>query len=101
MINGVSQTGTEPKEATTPKAPPSLRTTILLLIVFTCLIVNLFGLLIFLFISGAQRLGWPPLAYVVIFVVVSGIFAWLVKRVTDTVSNLSRFWFPEDSDKEN
>lgn len=101
MISDVRQTGTEPKEATTPKAPPSLWTTTLLLIVFTCLIVSLFGLLIFLFISGAQRLGWPSLAYVVIFVVVSGIFAWLVKRATDIVSSLSRFWFPEDFDKEN
>jgi drug/metabolite transporter (DMT)-like permease len=101
MISSVSQTDTEPKEATTPKAPPSLGMTILLLMVFTCLIVGLFGLLIFLFISGAQRLEWPPLAYIVIFVTVLGIFAWLVKRITDTVASLSRFWFPEDLDKEN
>jgi hypothetical protein len=34
--------------------------------------------------------------YIAIFVGVSGIFAWLIKRLSDTVSGMSRYWFPED-----
>ncbi|MEM7343134.1 MAG: hypothetical protein AAF485_02740, partial [Chloroflexota bacterium] len=54
------------------------------------------GALIYLFINGAQQLQLPVLGNIVIFVVISGIFAWLIKRLTDIVSNLSPLWFPEE-----
>lgn len=84
-----------------PKPPPGVWPSILLLIIFVCFIVTLFSGLIYLFVGGAERLAWPAWAYVVILVVISGIFAWLVKRLTDSVAGLSHYWFPEDSDREN
>lgn len=35
--------------------------------------------------------------HLVILVVMSGLFAWLVKRLTDTVAGLSHHWFPEEN----
>lgn len=84
-----------------PKPPPGLWPSILLLIMFVCLIVALFSLLVYLFVGGAERLGWPAWAYVAILVIISGIFAWLIKRLTDSVAGLSHYWFPEDSDRKN
>ena len=69
---------------------------ILLIIAFVFVIVILFGLLVYLFIRGAQQLGMSTPVYIVIFVGISGIFAWLIKRLSDTVSGMSRVWFPED-----
>jgi hypothetical protein len=37
----------------------------------------------------------------IIFVIISSIFAWVVKRITDTAAGMSQLWFPEDSDEEN
>jgi membrane protein implicated in regulation of membrane protease activity len=68
----------------------------LLIFLVTALVV-LFGAIIFLFALGAERLGWPWPAHVTIFVVVSGVFAWLLKRLTDSVSGMSRRWFPEEN----
>lgn len=90
-----------PKPPHPPKPPPGLWLSILLLIMFVCVIVALFSLLVYLFIGGAERLGWPAWAYVVILVIISGIFAWLVKRLTDSVAGLSHYWFPEDSGRKN
>lgn len=84
-----------------PTPPPGLWPSILLLVVFVCAIVSLFSGLVYLLVGGAERLGWPAWAYVAILVVVSGVFAWLVKRLTDTVAGLSHYWFPEDSDRKN
>lgn len=82
----------------TEQAPLSLWKSILLLILFVFAAVSLFGLILYLFISGAQQLGLPPAANIIIFVGISGIFAWLVKRITDIISGMSHYWFPEEVD---
>jgi hypothetical protein len=97
----MAQTNHSQKEQPKLKAPPSLWQSIILVIIFVFLMVSLFGLIVFLFIRGAQQLGLSSTAYIVIFVVISGIFAWLVKRITDIAASMSQFWFPEDSDEEN
>jgi hypothetical protein len=84
-----------------PKKPPTLWTSILLLIIFVCLMVTLFSALVYLLVSGAERLGGSTTIYIAILVIISGVFAWLVKRLSDTISGMSQFWFPEDSDLEN
>ncbi len=80
------------------KRPP-LWKVILLIIALVFGIVALFGALIYLFIQGAQQMNLPPIANIAIFVMMSGIFAWLIKRLSDTVSNLSLVWFPKDEEK--
>ena len=82
-----------------PKNPPSLAKSILLIILFTFGIVALFGLIIFMLLRGGQQLGLSPAGYLAILIVTTGIFAWLVKRISDTVSGMSDRWFPPDSDK--
>jgi membrane protein implicated in regulation of membrane protease activity len=84
-----------------PKSEPtlSLPGAILLIIILVFGLVALFGLLIYLFIWGGQQMGLPTIANIAIFVIISGIFAWLVKRITDTFANLSQHWFPEKHDK--
>jgi membrane protein implicated in regulation of membrane protease activity len=62
--------------------------------------VALFAAIVYLFISGAQRLGLPSTAMIAIFVIISGIFAWLVKRITDIVSGMSQRWFPEQEESD-
>lgn len=89
------------KSSSKPKAPLSLGQSIILAIILAFVLVSLFGLIVFLFIRGAQQLGWSSTTYVLILVVISGIFAWVVKRLTDIAASMSRFWFPEDSDDEN
>lgn len=91
----------EQKDRSRPKAPLSLGQSIVLAIVLAFVGVSLFGVIVFLFIRGAQQLGMSQTAYIAIFVVISGIFAWLIKRVTDMTAALSGLWFPEDSDEEN
>lgn len=83
------------------KEPPSLWKSIVLIIIFMFGIVGLFGLILYLITSGAQQLGLSTTGYVVIFVVVSGVFAWLVKRISDTVSGMSHHWFPEESNEQD
>ncbi len=78
------------------KEPPGLWASLLLLVLFVFGAVLLFGLIIYLLIRGAEQLEWPPVARLVILVIVSGIFAWLLKRISDTVSGLSHHWFPEE-----
>jgi hypothetical protein len=90
-----------PEDRPAQNAPLSLWQSIGLAIVLAFVVVSLFGLLVFLFISGAQQLGLSSTVYIVIFVVISGIFAWVVKRLTDIAASMSRYWFPEDSDEEN
>jgi hypothetical protein len=82
------------------KAPLSLGQSILLAIILAFAGVALFGVIVFLFIRGAQQLNLSGTAYIVIFVFISGIFAWLLKRLTDIAAGMSRLWFPEDSDEE-
>jgi len=67
---------------------------IILILIFACGAVSLFGSVVYLFIKGAQQLGWPPAAHVVILVVISGIFAWLMKRISDIISEVGQRWFP-------
>lgn len=98
IITVMSQPKSSHDKNLTEKAPASLWKSILLLIIFVFLAVSLFGAIIFLFISGAQQMGWPPVAHLVIFVAISGIFAWLVKRITDIISGMSQRWFPEEVD---
>ena len=81
-----------------PKSEPtlSLWKAILLIIILVFGLVALFGMLIYLFIWGVQQMGLPTIANIVIFVIISGIFAWLVRRLTEIISGLSRVWFPEE-----
>ena len=86
------------KEEITKSHPPSLWQSIVLLIIFAFGVVILFGAMVYLLLSGAEQLGLPFIFHVAIFVVVSGVFAWLLKRITDIGSSMSRHWFSEDDD---
>lgn len=96
--------GQPPQTASKPKTPekfgPSFWKSIAVIIIFTVGIVTLFGAIIFLFIAGAERMGLPPSAHIAVLVVISGIFAWLLKRLSDAVSILSRLWFPEEAEED-
>jgi hypothetical protein len=83
----------------TQKTAPPLWTSITLLIILTFGLVALFGLIILLLINGAEQMGLPAPAHIAILVIISGVFAWLVKRASDAISNFSRLWFPEDTDQ--
>jgi hypothetical protein len=85
----------------TTEASPSLWKSIILVIVLAFGIVSLFGVIIFLLLSGAQRLELSTEGYIAIFVLISGIFAWLVKRISDTASGMSHLWFPEEPDEQD
>ena len=82
-----------------PKPPFSIWASIGLLILFSFAIVILFGALIYIFIEGAEQLGLSSLGQIVILVVISGIFAWLLKRISDAVSGLSHWWFPDEDNE--
>ena len=84
----------------TQQAPLSFWKSVILIIVFVFVIVILFGLLVYLFLRGAQQMGMSTPVFIAIFVIISGIFAWLIKRLSDTVSGMSRYWFPEDETRE-
>lgn len=71
---------------------------IILIIIFAFGAVSLFGLIVYLFISGAEKLGLPLAVHIAIFVVISGVFAWLMKRISDMISNMTQRWFPQDTD---
>ena len=73
----------------------------MLLVVLTFGIVILFGVILLLLISGAQQLGLSTTGYITIFVGISGVFAWLVKRISDMVSDMSHLWFSEESDEQD
>ena len=88
----------EPQPCPAKKPPLSLWKAILLIILLIFGLVGLFGLLIYLFIWGGQQMGLPTIANIAIFVIISGIFAWLIKRLTDIISRLSDIWFPEEDD---
>jgi len=77
---------------------PSLWQSIILLIIFTVVAVSLFGVIVYLFIRGAEQLHLPLFVHIGIFVAISGVFAWLLKRISDMVSDMSQYWFPEDDD---
>lgn len=94
----MSQFTKKDKNHKTSPAPPSLWKSIILIIIFVFGIVSLFGLILYLLVDGAQRLGLSTTGYIAIFVVVSGIFAWLVKRISDTASSMSHYWFSEESE---
>lgn len=97
----MTQPDSPPESKTKSKAPLSLWPSIVLAIILAFGLVGLFGLIVFLFAKGAQQMGLSTPAYIVILVVVSGIFAWALKRLTDIAAGMSRLWFPEDSDDEN
>lgn len=101
MIQGMTHPDRPEEEPAKPKAPLSLGTSIVLAIILAFVVVSLFGVIVFLFVQGAQQLGLSRLAYLAIFVVISGIFAWVLKRLTDIAASMSRFWFPEDSEDKN
>ena len=81
------------------KSPPSFGKSVILIIIFTFAIVSLFAVFIFLLVRGGQQIGLSTTGYIAIFVVISGIFAWLIKRLSDTVSGMSHHWFPEEIDE--
>lgn len=83
------------------KAPLSLWKSIILIIILTFVIVSLFGVIIFLFVNGAQQVGISRTGYIAIVVIISGIFAWLIKRISDTASSLSHLWFSDESDEQD
>ena len=93
MIPGMNQSSDDPKNKT-----PSLWQAIVLLIIFTIGAVTLFGIMVYMLLSGAEQLGLPFVFQVAIFVVVSGVFAWLLKRITDIGTGMARAWFPEEDD---
>ena len=80
--------------------PMALWKAIVLIILLSFAVVALFGVMVYLFTNGAQQLGLPPIVNLGIFVIISGIFAWLVKRLTDIVSGMSHLWFPESPDEQ-
>jgi membrane protein implicated in regulation of membrane protease activity len=82
------------------KPPLPLGVAILLLILATFVVVAVFGALVIMFIIGAKSLGLPPAGYVAVVVLISGVFAWLVKRLSEAVSEWGRQWFPEDESDE-
>ena len=82
------------------KTPISLWKVIILIILIAMAIVPLFGLLIYLLTSGVQQMNLPPIVNLSIFVIISGIFAWLVKRLTDIISGMSHPWFSKDQNDE-
>ena len=88
----------ESKPAPSKKPSPSLWKAILLIIILVFGLVALFGVLIYLFTRGVQQIGLPTIANIAIFVIISGIFAWLIKRLTDIISDLSEVWFSEEDD---
>ncbi len=94
----MNQTTPIPKNKTAKKAPLSIWKAIILLVTLAFMAVILFGAIIYLFIRGAQQMGLPPVANIAIFVIISGVFAWLMKRITDIVSSMSKRWFPEEVD---
>jgi hypothetical protein len=88
-----------PDPAPEKKPPLGLAKSIILLIILTFVVVTLFGLMVFLFTRRAQAMGLPVIVNLTIFVIISGIFAWLLKRLTDIGSGMSQLWFPEDEDE--
>ena len=84
-----------------PKKAPSLWKSIVLVIIFVFAVVALFGLILFLIINGAQQLGISRIGYIAIFVLISGVFAWLIKRISDIASSMSHLWFPEEDDEQD
>jgi hypothetical protein len=88
------------KPSPTKKPPLSFWKVIPLIIFLVLGLVALLGLLIYLFIRGVQQMGLPTIANIAIFVIISGIFAWLLKRFTDIISGFSQVWFPEDDEEE-
>ena len=97
----MSQSGRNNKDLSTQQAPLSLWKFIVLIILFTFAVVALFGVIIYLLVNGAQQMGLSATSYVVILVVISGVFAWLVKRVSDTISGMSHHWFSEESEDQD
>ena len=79
-----------------PNPPLPLWVAIILMIVLAFLIVGLFGAFIYLFTGGAQQLGLSTTGQIAAFLGVSGIFAWLLKRISDAASNAGHLWFPEE-----
>ena len=91
-----------PANSETPEKPPiAFWKAIVLVIIFVFGIVALFGLFIYIFIGGAEQMGLSTTGQIAIFVVITGIFAWLVKRLSDVFSGMSRHWFPEEADDDN
>ena len=89
----------QPKTNNAEATPPSFGKSVILIIIFSFAIVALFAVILFLLIRGGQQVGLSTTGYIAIFVVISGIFAWLVKRLSDTVSGMSRYWFSEEDEK--
>lgn len=92
-------TSKPPQKRPAPKPPLGLWPTILLIILTAFGLVALFALLVYLFLDGVRRFNLPTVVYLTIFVIISGIFAWLLKRLTDIVSGMSHLWFPEETEE--
>lgn len=92
----------KPSGKNNPDAPKiwPLWLSISVLIVGVFGVVTLFGLIVYGFSRGAARLGLSTTAQVALLVIISGVFAWLVKRLTDIVVEVSRYWFALDNEQE-
>ena len=95
----MSSSGQQTNETDGKKGPPALWKSVILIILLTFVIMFLFGFILFLLIRGAQQTGLSTTGYIAILVIISGVFAWLIKRLSDTVSGLSSHWFSEESGK--
>ncbi len=90
-----------PGKTDTRKPPLSLWAAIALIIIFMIVIVALFGALVYTFTQGVQQAGLSVAGQIAVFVIISGIFAWLLKRISDAVSGMSHLWFPEESEDQD
>ncbi len=82
------------------KPPLPLWQMILLIILLVFILVTLFMVLVYLFTRSVQQSGFPLIVNIGMFVIISGIFAWLIKRLTDIISGMSHLWFPEELEEE-
>ena len=89
----------QPHTAPPTKPKPPLWQAILLVMALVFGIVILFTVLLYVFMQIPRQMGWPVIANIVIFVIISGIFAWLVKRLTNIVAGFSQIWFPEEDEE--
>ena len=99
IIINMASSGQETKKPGGKKGPPALWKSVILIILFTFVIMVLFGFILFLLIRGAQQMGLSTAGYIAILVIISGVFAWLIKRLSDAVSGLSAYWFSEESEE--
>ena len=66
----MASSGREQNESDRKKPPPVLWKSVILIILFTFVIMVLFGFILFLLIRGAQQMGLPTAGYIAILVII-------------------------------